>query len=266
VSAGAAACAPTGAASTPPPAAAEAPPAPLPPRPWGFWATLGLSCVIAAVAFAFTTAGCGVLMAANHFVWHWPEAKVEALTFETIGFLLLPPTVALTLLFAWLRRKRYPLRQYMGLGVPAASVWVVWFGIEILKCVLQDGGTYLLGRDIVPQVMIDDYQKSVVLPLFLLSIILVWPVMEEFFFRGFLLEGFRHAFLRPTGAVLVTAGLWALLHTQYDSYGMLMIFIDGLVVGTSRLRTRSLWIPIMMHVTGNFIATAETVIKVHLLG
>jgi hypothetical protein len=69
----------------------------------------------------------------------------------------------------------------------------------------------------------------------------------------------------PVFAVLVTAGLWAMTHQQYDWYGITVILAGGIVLGIARLRTRSIWVCFAMHATGNLVATIEVAVKVHLM-
>jgi uncharacterized protein len=54
------------------------------------------------------------------------------------------------------------------------------------------------------------------------------PVMEEFIVRGFMFRGWSQSFLGPIGAITLTAAVWALIHTQYDWFGRLWIFVMGL--------------------------------------
>ena len=92
------------------------------------------------------------------------------------------------------------------------------------------------------------------------ALLVAAPLFEETFFRGFLFRGFASSFLGVIGTVLVTAGLWALLHVQYDAYGIALVFALGLLLGIARARTGSLWVPIAMHSAANLVATIETAV------
>jgi len=187
---------------------------------------------------------------------------------QAAALLIVPPVLGLIFLFAWLRRKRYPLKEYLGLRVAPVSAFAFWLGVQLVMCLLTDTATYLLGRDVVPPVMVEDYKKAFFFPAFpmlIFTIVLVYPLLEEFLFRGFLLEGFRHSFMGPVFAVLVTAGLWAVGHQQYDWYGIVVILVGGVIMGIARLTTGSIWICFAMHATGNLVATIEAAVKVHLM-
>jgi CAAX protease family protein len=92
-------------------------------------------------------------------------------------------------------------------------------------------------------------------------LIIAAPLFEEAFFRGFLLKGLESSFMGPIGAVVVTAGLWALIHVQYDAFGMATIFCLGLLLGTARVFTGSLLVPLGLHAFTNLGATIEAAIQ-----
>ena len=71
------------------------------------------------------------------------------------------------------------------------------------------------------------------------------------------MEGFRSSFLGPIGAVVLTPAAWAAIHLQYDAYGISTIFVMGCLLGTARIQTGSVLLPIGMHVLVNLIATTE---------
>jgi membrane protease YdiL (CAAX protease family) len=89
------------------------------------------------------------------------------------------------------------------------------------------------------------------------AFILVAPLAEEAFFRGFLFTGVAHSRLGPAGAVVLSSLLWAALHLQYDLYGMAMIFLGGLLLGYARWQSRTVYVPFAMHVVQNLVATVE---------
>jgi membrane protease YdiL (CAAX protease family) len=242
-------------------------PPPLPRRPWGFWATLGFTLLIA-VGTVLAGVACLVPWQILSSKLHLASERLDVVVEHATALLIVPPVLGFIFLFAWLRHKRYPLKEYLGLGLPSVSALAFWLGVEMALWLLTDIVTYLLGRDIVPPVMVEDYKKAFFFPAFpllLVMIVLAYPLLEEFLFRGFLLEGFRHSFMGPVFAVLVTAGLWAITHQQYDWYGIVTILIGGIALGIARLTTGSIWVCFAMHALGNLVATIETAVKVHLM-
>ena len=94
-----------------------------------------------------------------------------------------------------------------------------------------------------------------------LAVSVIAPVVEEITFRGFLYRGWVGP-LRPGGAVVATALLWALLHVQYDVFDMVQIFVLGLALGYIRWRSGSTLLTILLHMLNNVIAMIETAIRV----
>ena len=96
--------------------------------------------------------------------------------------------------------------------------------------------------------------------MFILAIVVAAPVIEEILFRGFMFRGIASSPLGVTGAILMTAALWALLHVQYDWFGIGTIFLAGLFLGIVRARTRSTLLTTLLHALANLVATAEVAI------
>lgn len=81
---------------------------------------------------------------------------------------------------------------------------------------------------------------------------LIVPVSEELYFRGLLHRLFQpHLGLWPR--VLLSSGLFAFAH--FDSIGVAVSsFIMGIVIALVYERTKSLWLPIAIHMATNSIA------------
>ena len=238
-----------------------------PKGPWGFWATIGFSaavtaaylgvCIVIAVIFIFTA------MAAN------PKADIEQIG-ETVsesgllmaiaGILTTPPVFGLCVLFAWCR-KGPRVADYLGFRMVPAWQVLVWMGILAAFLICSDSLTLLLGRPIVPESMVTAYRTSVFPPLLFFAIIICAPLAEEIFYRGFMFEGLQATRLGPAGATIITSLLWAIVHLQYDWYGITSIFIGGLILGAARAKTRSIWLPMLMHAMQNLIASGELLIS-----
>ena len=252
------------------PRASAAPAPACPGKPWGLWATVGLTLAVMAATLFISIIITIVLVAAGHLLGLKGLTSPDGSELSSNGFFLslvflasAPPGVGLTVFFAWLRRKQYPLRDYLGLRKPRGAAIAGWLGACLALVAASDGITYLVGRPIVPEFMETAYRTSLFPPLLFLALVAIYPLFEEFLFRGFLFEGIRRSRLGATGAILISAVAWALGHTQYDWYGILAIGVGGILLGAARLKTNCLWICILMHATSNLIATIEVAVKVH---
>src|SRR5579863_7614799 len=82
--------------------------------------------------------------------------------------------------------------------------------------------SYLLSRPLVPSVMVDLY-RTAWLPALLVALVFLTPLEEETIFRGFLFKGIAISRAGPVVAILVGSVAWALLHAQYDFYGVVSV-------------------------------------------
>lgn len=85
----------------------------------------------------------------------------------------------------------------------------------------------------------------------LLAGVVVAPVVEEVFFRGFLFAGLRKRYDWQRAA-LISAALFALVHLQPTA--VLPIFILGYIFAYLYHRSNSIWPAIVMHISTNALA------------
>jgi membrane protease YdiL (CAAX protease family) len=89
--------------------------------------------------------------------------------------------------------------------------------------------------------------------LIIVEAVVLAPLAEEFFFRGFLLP--RLLIQKgPVWAVGVSATLFALLHPHYGLY-VPIVLVYGVVLGWARLRSGGLAAPVLLHASINALAT-----------
>lgn len=149
-------------------------------------------------------------------------------------------------------------RAALALRAPAARSVVTWMAVTAGLIGISDALTWLLDKPIVPEFMTDLVRNTTIAPLLWFAIIIAAPIFEELFVRGFLLEGLRRGTLGDAGAIVLTSVIWASIHIQYGLYEIGTIFIFGIALGLARIGSRSLWVPIAMHMTANLVATLET--------
>ena len=236
------------------------------PSHWGFWGTIIWSALILAIFISVQIVTMTVAITLSE--GPLPEAEIRQKlvpateTGNALALLTAVTTfVCLGLIVAIIKLKEGALlREYLCLRPVSLEKTLRWFWFAAGLLVLSDLTTHMLGRPIVPEFMSTAYRTAnPILPLWL-AVIVAAPLFEETFFRGFLFKGVETSFLRPIGAVVVSAALWAAIHVQYDLYGMATIFIFGLLLGAARVATGSLLVPLGMHSIGNLVATIEAAI------
>lgn len=243
----------------------EATPAFEPPRPahWGFWGTVLWGALIAIV---YSVLQAVVLVAV--FAIRKPgftEADLEAMFSASeadgtgIAYSTFVTTVVCCALVAGVAKlkKHSVLSDYLALRPVEPRILLKWIGITVGFALVSDLVTNLLGRPVVPEFMTSAYATARPVWILWVALIVAAPLFEEAFFRGFLQKGLESTLLRPAGAVLVTAALWAAIHIQYELPEITVIFLLGLLLGAARIRTGSLAVPVAMHAMSNLIATLE---------
>jgi membrane protease YdiL (CAAX protease family) len=162
----------------------------------------------------------------------------------------------------------WPAGEYLGLVRPATRPALIAIAILIVFLPGYDGLTYLLGRDIVTPFQVDTYRSARdggTLPLLWLAFVIAAPTAEEIIFRGFLFRGWVTSERSAIPGILVITALFAVIHVQYDWFGILQVFVIGLLLGWARWRSGSTLLTILMHMLINLGATVETMIKLQWL-
>jgi membrane protease YdiL (CAAX protease family) len=84
--------------------------------------------------------------------------------------------------------------------------------------------------------------------------VLLIPIFEEIFARGFLFAGWERSRVGAPGAVILTTLFWTATHVQYGMVELLQVASAGLLFGLARLHTKSVFPSIVMHAVVNFLA------------
>lgn len=152
------------------------------------------------------------------------------------------------------------IKHYLGFKKVELKSIKYWFLVLILLIIASDLLTLFIDKPLVPEFMSEAYVSVYSLWLLWLAIIVAAPIFEELFFRGFLMSGLSSSFVGPIGAIIITSLFWAIIHFQYDLYGVATIFILGLVLGFAKVKTDSILLTISMHSFMNIVAMIEATV------
>jgi membrane protease YdiL (CAAX protease family) len=87
----------------------------------------------------------------------------------------------------------------------------------------------------------------------LLAVCVLGPVVEELLFRGIIFSWLRER-VNVGLTIGATALGWSLLHYDFAWWVIAIIFVDGVILGLARWRTRSVFAPAVMHMLYNLYA------------
>ena len=108
-----------------------------------------------------------------------------------------------------------------------------------------------------------EYGSNLLL-IFIICAAIVSPIMEELLFQG-IIQGGLFKKLNPAVAIIITAGLFSLVHGNIDNLlKCLVIFIQGLSYAYIYYKTKDIRFAILGHGLNNFLAIMETLMLIKL--
>ena len=230
---------------------------------WGPWATVGFGLAIGIVfiiAQGLVAVAFGIQKYLSEPALN-PSQLIEILISDglLISLAVFASSIVctgLTIVFVKIRG-RASIAEYLGLKPITKKRILILLAITAGLVALSSAIDLIIEEPVNPDYMLSAYNTSIWPVLFWIAVVIFGPAFEEIFFRGFLFEGFRQSRLGIPGTVVLTALMWALLHVQYDIYGMSIIFVFGIVLGIVRYKTNSLFSTVLMHVFWNMVAMIE---------
>jgi len=183
-----------------------------------------------------------LLLELFHFV-HTPKLVGLALTrlIQTLGVL------AIVLAF---QKSLAPIglsSDHLWNGLKKGTLWALGTGIITLACFFL---LYVLGVSPVKMLKTRLPHETIQIIFYFITGGLIAPVAEEVFFRGVLF-----GFLRTWGfafALCVSTAIFASFHVLFSGQIFPVTQIaGGLLFATSFEKEKSLWVPIIIHATGN---------------
>jgi uncharacterized protein len=230
---------------------------------WGFWGTIIWSVLILAVFSALQVLTLVAVVIVSSGPLSESEFSQKIASAANNGNIL-SLTIVLTsvvcsglLAGAVMLKKGSVLHEYFAIQSVSLKTMLKWIGLLAGILVISDLITEALDHRIMPDFMFTAYATADPVFGFWFAMIVAAPLFEEALFRGFLFKGLELSFVGPIGAVVVTAGLWATIHVQYDAFGMAIIFCLGLLLGAARVFTESIVAPLGLHAITNLAATIQ---------
>jgi uncharacterized protein len=227
-------------------------------KPWGVFATF----VLGAIALLV-----GQLSGIAAVSW-WYDldltqmARVSQEGGAIVLFIFVSAPAQVAVLLAAASYKGNPT-EYLGYKLPRRSELL--FGLVSLAAliVIGDAVSWLAGRNIVDRFQTDIYQAAKdanLLPFLLIAITVFIPITEESLFRGFLFRGWMRSPRHVWPTIIVTAGLFAVIHVQYDWFLIAQVFAFGILFGWMRWATGSTILTMLLHALVNLEGMIETIL------
>ena len=227
--------------------------------PWSAGQTLGLGLALSILLLLVNMVVALVMASIGSVVDSDFNQKLFLRGLQHDGRYLTLVILATNLVTIWLVLQFVRLRgavdwkTYLAVRLPAHSAW----GVATVTVVLYLSVSHLVGqvyqRPVFPEFLIEVYQSAAPMLLFWFAVVIIAPLAEELFFRGFLFIGLRNSRIGASGAIVTTALAWSLTHVQYDFYEKVEIFLLGVLLGWLRYRYNSVLVPLVVHLIMNLI-------------
>lgn len=139
------------------------------------------------------------------------------------------------------------------------SGYLLYLGISfIISLLIIYTGIKIPGFQIQEKILPVFGQETINLIIAGILIVIIAPILEEIFFRGFLLRTLVNKWGIVLGSIISSA-LFAILHLQFGN--IIPIFILGLIINWMAIRSKSILPCIFFHIFNNAIAfTVELLI------
>jgi uncharacterized protein len=209
-------------------------------------------CVVPLVAQVIAQ---GIVVALFHVPRHSPETVAYSPAF---GASILAGYAGLILATRWVSgaaQVSLPLQwpgtartiSYAILGLVAGAI------VFALVDPLFGGATHAQQRQFNPEHFPGGLHAALGLALVAIVFALLGPFGEELYFRGLLIGAFGGGL----PAVVAQAAVFSAVHLIAPA--LLLLFLDGLILGLIRLRTASIWPGFLVHAINNALALALAV-------
>jgi len=181
------------------------------------------------------------------------ELIILGLYFLQSIILLIPLSILVIRKYKWKWKEfgfnRFKPFQHGGLAVLG---YLFYVGVSLMiAALIIFGGVKVPGYQIPEPTLPLFGETSFAMMIAAIVIVGIAPMLEELFFRGFILQGLVNK-IGPYFGALLTALLFAVVHLQFSSF--IPIFILSLVLSVLFIRSKSIWPCIIFHIINNAVA------------
>ncbi len=150
------------------------------------------------------------------------------------------------------------LARYSTLTIPLLlfSLCVLILQLKLFLALSPDFAEWFFEDNHVSIVYPSNVKLIIANILSILRVVIIGPIFEEFFFRGILLTRWSIKWSTPK-AIIFTSILFGILHT--DVFGGIF---SGYVLAIVYIKTKSLYVPICIHILNNFVVISITIYSV----
>ncbi len=180
----------------------------------------------------------------------WASFALRAFRFDLAGSLLGYAVLIYAPLW-WERKGGDSVKDLLGPGEPVRA-GLIGLLAGVIACALFGAGWKLIGGHFpwVGQLENPDFTRLISSSA--VGSILLFPLAEEFFFRGYVQKRLTDSDFSPLQVNLIQAAMFGFTHViSFMSPAGFLTFIPGLIMGELRRRCRNLAAPGVFHAISN---------------
>ncbi|MFT3885418.1 MAG: type II CAAX endopeptidase family protein [Flavobacteriales bacterium] len=192
------------------------------------------------------------LLESERFRERWLELSSNGDALSLVS--LLSGAIGIVLLFILVRSwKKGRTAQFLAMRLPDPKAALAWTGLFLLVFTVLETIAYFFPA------MDSEFMKKVLAsvtnyPMLVLGVCVLPALFEEFLLRGLLYGSLRHL-LDKHVAIALVAGLFTLIHQQYEWYVQLFYVLpQGVFLGYARANTGSIWTSVFLHLLNNVLS------------
>jgi len=235
--------------------------------PWNFWQTIAFGLIIALAYFGTQILLNAIIEARDTVSYSWTYSKLFSSVTSgdvLVAILFISFVVGSGFIILFVKmRKGISFKEYLALRSIKIRTYFIVLGILVALLIVLGFATSGLDNSKFTNQWVQAYRSSTIPLLLWMAVVVIGPVFEEIFFRGFLFTGFRESKVGVTGAILLTAVLWTFAHANhYVIWQLIVVFVLGVVFGIVRWRTNSLYATLSMHSLWNLVSMIQIVLLI----
>ncbi|MDE7294524.1 MAG: CPBP family intramembrane metalloprotease [Oscillospiraceae bacterium] len=207
-----------------------------------------------------------ILMTLNGYEFRTDNEGAQIMDWQYLLAATLPSVIFCLLLFIWDKfRGRVSFKSYFSTDKISGRQILGFFGAFLFAFSAGQLGQYVLyiaclvfGVSPIPESYATAPQYDT--PYFIVTFVMtvfVAPIAEELMFRGVVLRGLSQVSGRF--AIFMSAAMFGLMHGNLTQ--AFCAFVMGIVFGYAAVKTDSLVLPIIGHITANFVTTTTVLVE-----
>ncbi len=156
----------------------------------------------------------------------------------------------LVIVYQW-KRKRTAM--FLGLRLPTLKSFLAWLGFFFLLFAALEG-IWMLFPEMDSEFMKNILASATNYPMLVIGLGIMPALFEEFLLRGLLYGSLRHLMDKHV-SVAIVAGVFTMVHQQYDWYILLLYVLPlGVFLGYARANSGSIWTGVALHMLNNVLS------------